>query len=121
MNREALTDKEIVQFLEYHNRPDRFGIYHKVQEGHYPIYKLNLEEHELWVMIADFFSAYMIDNKWFNHETDFFRTAIKRGWLENLKKILGGENEVGDVMTVTFLTAIAKCGKWSEGNNIINA
>ncbi len=117
MNREALTDKEIVQFLEYYNQPDRFGLYHKIQEGQYPVYKLNLEEHQLWMMVADFFSTYRIGNIGFSHDTAFFRTAIKRGWLDGVKQLLRGKNAPDQNMTVTFLTQTARRGVWDEGNN----
>lgn len=116
MNREAIKDNEIVQFLEYYNQPDCIGIYHKIQEGDYPIYKLNLEEHQLWVLIADFFSTYKIDNKNFCHETFFFRTAIKRNWQVRLKHFMHGTKATGNNMTVGFLTATARRGVWDENN-----
>jgi|GEM_PF-6591732 len=114
MNRENLTDKDIVQFLEYHNRPDWLGIYHKVQEGPYPVYKLNLEEHQLWLMIADFFSTYRIEDKTFSHDTAFFRTAIKKSWPEKARRMLLRERVKGSEMSVAFLTAIARRGSWDE-------
>jgi len=117
MNRENITDKDIVQFLEYHNRPDWFGMYNKIQEGHYPIYKLNLEEHQLWLMIADFFSTYQIENKEFSHDTDFFRTAIKIGWTERVSRLLTGKKAARNDMTVAFLTATARHGIWNERIN----
>lgn len=121
MNRENLTDKDIVQFLEYHNQPDWLGIYNRIQEGSYPVYKLNLEEHQLWLMIADFFSTYRIENKNFSHETDFFCTAIKKSWPEKVRRMLLKERAEENIMTVAFLTAIARRGIWDERINGVSS
>ena len=112
MNRETLTDKDIVQFLQYHNRPNEFGIYRRIQGGSYPVYKLNMEEHQLWLMMADFFATFLIDNMNFSHDTDFFRTAIKKSWTEKLRHRLQ-RARVRD-MTIAFLTATARRGVWDE-------
>jgi len=114
MKSESLSDKDIVQFLEYYNQPDWFGIYVTVEEGAYPIYKLNLEEDQLWLMIADFLETYQIDNKGFNHNTAFFRSAIKKGWAEKIKRAWLSDTQADGDMTVAFLAAVARRGVWDE-------
>ena len=114
MNRENIADKDIVQFLEYHNRPDWLGMYATIKEGCYPIYKLNLEEHQLWLMMSDFFMTYQIDRKDFNSDTAFFCSAIKKRCADRIKHILLGDMRAGKVMTVAFLAATARRGVWVE-------
>lgn len=106
-----VTEDDIRQFLEYHNRPGVLGFYARVRGGSYPLSRLNLTEYDFWLMAYDFCRTFHVPLKAFMSAfSPVIQTVPEKEWRCGMPFSGGNRIKISSAMSVFCLTVLAQSG-----------